>query len=116
MDKVGRCGCEESATLRAVLEQVCEDLEGSGPAGSVAWDCNCDGAPDGAGACNPCRALTAARAALSSVESEAQYAARSGPQPEPPVLGAPVPLFAPKPHHDCDGSCAKHRAGVGLDS
>ena len=115
MDKVGRCGCEESATLRAVLEQVCEDLEGSGPAGSVAWDCNCDGAPDGAGACNPCRALTAARAALSSVESEAQYAARSAPETggfAPGVVPERVVLGAPETHHECDGSCKVHRAGI----
>ena len=97
-----RCGCAESRAYREALEQVVESAESI-----EQYD------PEGV-MCRPLAAI--ARAALSSVESEAQYAARSGPQPEPPVLGEPVPLFAPKPHHDCDGSCAKHRAGVGLDS
>ena len=97
MDKVERCSCPHSLALEAGIREAIAGMSKQfGPSTRDILE-----------------------AALDSVEGIADYTSRGNPQPEPPVLGEPVPFFASKPPHSCDGSCITHKAGIlppGIDS
>ena len=87
-----RCGCDHSRRLEAALEAIGLD---NPPTAEECW--------------------RVATEALRDIEGGADAYARMSPETggfAPGVVPERVVLGAPETHHECDGSCKVHRAGI----